>query len=174
MALNNLIIPNQLYLILASSDYLDIVELCKSNRQINQVCRTDPQIRTLILKKKKDYDHEVEQYNIKWDTDRFLAELGGWYDKYNLLETAIRKYASNKVIDELIRRGYKLTVMNIINAFREGHTPTGIHLLRDPAIFREVIRWIPEIDRRRLLKLAQDYGNPVLADFILQNPDVLN
>ena len=173
MTLSSLLVPNQLYTIISQSEYPTILELCRSNRQINQLCRTDSQIYNLIKQKRVDY--ETKQRRIKSETDRFLGspyEHG--YTRWYPIEDAIRENVDIEIIDELMRRGYAVTGQDIINAFRDGRISLGIQLLKDPTLFQEVIRQIPAIDRMRLHQSALYWGNTELADFIQQNPDVLH
>lgn len=80
--------PNYLYELIFHSEYPEIVQLCKGNRAINQLCQNDSQISKLI-----------QQKRIEYKTDRFMRGKG-----FNGFYVAI-KNGDVEIVNELIRRG---------------------------------------------------------------------
>lgn len=118
---------DQLYETLLHLELDEIINICTSNKQINQICQENSQIAELIYKK---------QQQIKQKTDKFLLDLSSTRHKVYPINVAITLEELD-IIDELIKRGYDPSAdsnLAIELASRRGYLSVVNRLLQDPRV----------------------------------------
>ena len=91
----------QLYQVMESLQYPDIVNLCRTNKSIGNLCRTDSEVQRILLNK------EIDQYLLKSKNDLNIALIDAIQDD-NL-----------PVVDELLKRGADLPLEVMITQLDE-------------------------------------------------------
>lgn len=118
---------DQLYEIITHLELDEIINLCKSDKQLSKACQDDQRIMNLIWTK---------QQQIKQKTDEFLVSLNdGYYHLDPITEALWREQLD--IIDELIKRGYDPSVGDnrpIVIASKKGYLNIVKRLLRDPRV----------------------------------------
>lgn len=121
---------NQLYDIVADLTLSEIVNFCKSDKQINKTCQDDLRIMNLI--------REKQQQQVRQRTDEFLANENNRVGIFGPIKEAIFQKKLD-IIDELIKRGYDphskyVYIKPIVDASREGYLGVVNRLLQDPRV----------------------------------------
>ncbi len=118
---------DQLYQIVANLELYEIINLCKSDKQLSTTCQQDRKIMNLIRDK---------QQQIKQKTDEFIRSLNDGYYHLDPITTAIYSEKLD-IIDELIKRGYDPSADNnlpIQVASEQGYLNVIERLLQDPRV----------------------------------------